>query len=115
VRRTTNAKKFRAGLASLKDWIKKSRSVPLSELTATLGRKPQGYWNYYGVIGNSKRNWTFAWHAKRLIYKWLNRRSQRRSFTWARFAEAWERWGIPSPRVVEKPWPDARQSQPRPV
>jgi hypothetical protein len=72
VRRVTNAKKFRAGLASLKDWIKKSRSVPLPELTATLGRKLQGYRNYYGVIGNSKRNWTFAWHAKRLIYKWLN-------------------------------------------
>jgi group II intron reverse transcriptase/maturase len=115
VRRTTTAKKFRAGLASLKDWIKKSRSVPLSELTATLGRKLQGYWNYYGVIGNSERLWNFAWHAKRLVFKWLNRRSQRRSFTWARFAEAWERWGIPSPRIVEKPWPHARQGQPHTV
>ena len=105
VRRTTNAKKFRAGLASLKDWIMKSRSTPLRDLIPTLRRKLQGHWNYYGVIGNSKQLWTFAHFAKRLMFKWLNRRSQRKSFTWAAFAAAWERWKIPAPRVIEKPWP----------
>lgn len=105
VRRTTNAKKFRAGLAALKGWLIKSRSTPLPDLVATLRSKLQGIWNYYGVIGNSERNWRFAWQAKRLVHKWLNRRSQRRSFTWTSFAEAWERWAIPSPRVIEKPWP----------
>ena len=35
----------------------------------------------------------------------FNRRSQRKSFTWAAFAAAWERWKIPVPRVIEKPWP----------
>jgi RNA-directed DNA polymerase len=105
VRRTTNAKKFRAGLASFKDWIKKSRSTPLRDLIPTLRRKLQGHWNYYGVIGNSKQLWTLAHFAKRLMFKWLNRRSQRKSFTWAAFAAAWERWKIPAPRVIEKPWP----------
>jgi len=105
VRRRTNKKKFRAGLASLKDWVRKSRSTPLRDQIPTLRRKLQGHWNYYGVIGNSKRLWTFAHFAKRLVFKWLNRRSQRKSFTWAAFAVAWERWKIPAPRVVEKPWP----------
>jgi hypothetical protein len=105
VRRSTNAKKFRAGLASLKEWLKKSRSTPLRELVPTLRRKLQGHWNYYGVIGNSKRTWSFAHHARRLVFKWLNRRSQRKSFTWATFVPAWERWQIPAPRVIEKPWP----------
>jgi len=40
VRRTTNAKKFRAGLAALKDWLRKERSTPLPDLVATLRRKP---------------------------------------------------------------------------
>jgi len=115
VRRTTTAKKFRSGLGALKDWLKKSRSLPLPEIIATLTRKLTGHWNYYGVIGNSERVWDYAWNAKRLVFKWLNRRSQRRSFTWATFEEAWQRWGIPSPRVVEKPWPHPRQSQPRTV
>lgn len=53
VRRTTNAKKFRGGLAALKQWIKKSRSLPLPEIVATLKSKLQGVWNYYGVIGSN--------------------------------------------------------------
>ena len=115
VRRTTNAKKFRGGLAALKDWLKKSRSVPLPEIVATLKRKLQGCWNYYGVIGNSERLWDYAWNAKRLVYKWLNRRSQRRSYNWTTFDEAWERWKIPSPRIFEKPWQQTRQDHPHPV
>jgi len=107
VRRTTSAKKFGAGLKALKSWLKKSRSQPLPEIIAGLRRKLQGVWNYYGVIGNSERNWKYAWFAQQLVYKWLNRRSQRRSYNWKTFAEAWERWEIPSPRVVEKPWPQA--------
>ena len=102
VRRVTTAKKFRAGLKALKEWLKKSRSMPLPELVATLKRKLQGVWNYYGVIGNSERNGRYAWFAQRLVHKWLNRRSQRRSYTWTAFMEAWKRWGIPMPRVVEK-------------
>ena len=105
MRRKTNAKKFRAGLAALSDWLKKSRSLPLPEIIATLRRKLQGHWNYYGVIGNSDRIWKFAHFARRLVFKWLNRRSQRKSFTWATFAPAWERWEVPAPRIIEKPWP----------
>jgi RNA-directed DNA polymerase len=95
----------------MKEWIKKSRSLPLPEIVSTLKRKLQGCWNYYGVIGNSERLWDYAWHVKRLVLKWLNRRSQRRSYTWATFAEAWERWKIPSSQIIEKPLDRARQSQ----
>lgn len=115
VRRTTNAKKFRGGLAALKDWLKKSRSLPLPEIVATLKSKLQGVWNYYGVIGNSERLWDYAWNAKRLVHKWLNRRSQRRSYNWTTFEEAWRRWKIPPPQVFEKPWPQPRQPHPQPV
>lgn len=113
VRRVTNAKKLSGGLKALKVWIKKSRSLPLPEIVATLKNKLRGVWNYYGVIGNSERNGRFAWFAQRLVYKWLNRRSQRRSYTMTAFMEAWERWEIPMPCVVETPWPQARQAPPR--
>jgi group II intron reverse transcriptase/maturase len=115
VRRVTNARKFRNGLKALKNWLKKSRSIPLPEIIATLKSKLRGVWNYYGVIGNSERNGRFAWFAQRLVYKWLNRRSQRRSYNVTAFMEAWERWQIPMPRVVEKPWPQARQAPPHTI
>jgi RNA-directed DNA polymerase len=110
VRRVTNAKKLRGGLKAFGMWIKKSRSLPLPEIIATLKSKLRGVWNYYGVIGNSERNGRFAWFAQRLVYKWLNRRSQRRSYNMTAFMEAWERWGIPMPCVVEKPWPQTGQA-----
>ena len=116
VKRSTNAKKFRAGLAALKEWLKKARSTPLPELIASLKLKLQGHWNYYGVIGNSKRTGAFAYYTRSLVYKWLNRRSQRKSFNVTSFTVAWERWQMPPPRVIEKPWPGkVRQSQPQPL
>jgi RNA-directed DNA polymerase len=116
VKRSTNAKKLRASVAKLKDRLKKSRSLPLPEIIASLKRKLQGYWNYYGVIGNSEQTWNYAWFAKRLVYKWLNRRSPCKSFTVRSFVAAWERWQMPDPQVNETPWPrTARQHLPRPV
>jgi RNA-directed DNA polymerase len=115
VRRVTNAKKFRAGLKALKSWLKKSRSLPLPEIIATLKNKLRGVWNYYGVIGNSERNCRFAWFAQRLVYKWLNRRSQRHSYNMTAFLEAWSRWEIPMPSIVEKPWAQARQNMPHTI
>jgi hypothetical protein len=50
-------------------------------IVVTLRRKLQGHWNCFGVIGNSEQTWNFAWFARKLVYKWLNRRSQRKSFT----------------------------------
>ncbi|MEZ5325713.1 MAG: hypothetical protein R3F19_11700 [Verrucomicrobiales bacterium] len=39
----------------------------------------------------------------RLVFKWLNRRSQRRSFTWTKFSELWTKaWQIQAPRCVEQ-------------
>jgi group II intron reverse transcriptase/maturase len=108
VKRSTNAGKLRAALAKLKDWLKKSRSLPLPEIIATLKGKLQGHWNYFGVIGNSEQTWNFAWFARKLVYKWLNRRSQRKSFTVASFAAAWERWRMPDPQVIEVPLPRSR-------
>ena len=115
VKRSTNAKKLRAAVAALKEWLKESRNLPLPEIIATLKRKLQGYWNYYGVIGNSEQTWNYAWFAKILVYKWLNRRSQRKSFTVASFVAAWQLWQMPDPQVNEMPWlGTARQNQPSP-
>jgi hypothetical protein len=90
--------------------LNKSRSLPLPGIVATLKNKLRGVWNYYGVSGNSERNGRFAWFAQRLVYQWLNRRSQRRSYHMTAFTEAWKRREIPMPCVVEKPSPHARQA-----
>jgi hypothetical protein len=37
-----------------------------------------------------------------LLFKWLNRRSQRRSYSWDRLNELLTRHRVPRPRVTEK-------------
>ena len=40
------------------------------------------YWNYYAIAGNSAMVAKYDWEARRMLYKWLDRRSQRRSMSW---------------------------------
>jgi len=53
----------------------------------------------------SKKKYWSALRAMKewIVFKWLNRRSQRQSYTWARFGKLWgSQWGIPRPRICEK-------------
>jgi len=45
----------------------------------------RGHIQYYGVSFNSRAVQTFLMKATRILFKWLNRRSQRRSFNWEQF------------------------------
>src|SRR5439155_10975322 len=83
--RRRSRKKLWNSLSNFTQWCKQSRHVPLKKLFATLNLKLRGYYNYYGVPGNSDRLKEFFNEAMGTLWKWLNRRSQRRSFTRAGF------------------------------
>ena len=101
VRRRTSPKRLRASVRAFTGWIKKSRCVRLPILMARLKSKFSGYWNYYGVRGNMQMLNRFYWECCLLLFKWLNRRSQKRSCTFEEFAALLKRFHIPSPRIVE--------------
>jgi group II intron reverse transcriptase/maturase len=102
VKRRTATKKWRAGVQRMKEWIKGHRHEKLSRLMQTLASKLRGTWNYYGLIGNSKRMGQFHQETRRTVFKWLNRRSQRKSMTWPAFNRLLARFQVPAPRIVEK-------------
>lgn len=99
VKRRTSRKKLRASLASFTDWIKRNRSMPMCRLMTTLKAKYRGYCNYYGVVGNYESLAHFFYLSKRILFKWLNRRSQRRSYTWAGFRDLLAVFGVRGPRL----------------
>jgi len=101
VSRRTSRKKLKASLATFTAWIQKNRHCQLPGLFRTLRAKLNGYWNYYGVIGNSASLHCFFYQAKRILFKWLNRRSQRRSYTWKGFADLLRFFEVPVPRITE--------------
>ncbi len=79
----TARKKQRAIMSDLYRWIKQSRSQRLGELMPALKRKLVGIANYFGLPDNSRSLSRLYGHVVRSLYKWLNRRSQRRSYNWA--------------------------------
>ena len=63
-------------------------------MVAYVRRHLQGHIQYFGVSGNSRSLQQYGYQAGRLLFKWLNRRSQRKSLTWEQFysALAWVGW-----------------------
>jgi len=77
----------------------------LKKLFASLNLKLRGYYNYYGVSGNSDRLREFFNEAMGTLWKWLNRRSQRRSFTRAAFDDLLDHFRVPRPRIQRRSRP----------
>ncbi len=97
----TAKEKYRAALGAVLNWIKEvSKKLRITEIINRLKLKLQGHWNYYGVCGNFEMLSKFYYHVCRIIYKWLNRRSQRRSYNWQGFKVMLQYYHIPKPRIV---------------
>ena len=97
----TSRKKFRKKCQELRAWLKAVRSVlPVKEWWPVLKAKLVGHYQYYGVSGNMRGIARFYFRTLRLVLKWLNRRSQRKSFSWAGFATYLGHYPLPKPRIV---------------
>ena len=57
----------------------------------------------------------YQYEMHRLLYKWLNRHSQRRSMTWRPYCERWKTWEMPAARVVETFPSQALHRPPKPA
>ena len=77
----SSRKRMRRKIREIKEWIKDNRTMPVNDLIKKLNQRLQGYYQYYAVTDNIKEVKRFLKIIKWLLYKWLNRRSQRRSYT----------------------------------
>jgi group II intron reverse transcriptase/maturase len=99
IKRRTARKKYRAALANFREWCLKNCRLPKRELFAKLNSKLRGYNQYYGVRGNYDSLQDYFYHVTRILYKMLNRRSQRRSYNWKGFAELIRVFKLRKPRI----------------
>lgn len=96
----TSGKRLRASLSRVRAWASTVRSRQgLLPIWRTFCAKVRGHLRYYGVSFNSRALNRFIAQAKRIMYKWLNRRSQRRSFTWEKFQRFMDQYPLPRPAV----------------
>jgi len=100
VKRKTEAKKFKAKVKAFKVWIRKVRSfVPISDIFRQVRLKLLGHYAYYGITDNLKMIRNYFDIVRRLLFKWLNRRSQRTSFTVDKFKQYLKHNPLPLPRI----------------
>jgi len=105
VQTRTSRKKLQKSIEGFKDWIKSARNNKVRTIVHKINAKLRGYWNYYGLIGNYQSLRDHYTQVRKLLYKWLNRRSQRRSYGWEAFNKMVKDLGLVTPRITEKAVP----------
>ena len=98
--RKTSRKKFRQKMAEMNIWLKRIRNlVELKVWWKLLGMKLLGHFQYYGMSGNIRSLQNFYHQVVRLAFKWINRRSQKKSYNWAQFSRFILFNPLPKPKI----------------
>lgn len=82
VKRETSKKKFAKKCKEMYRLIQKIRNWPLREIIRKLNQILTGYFHYYGITDNSRSIGNFRFQAIKMLYYWLNQRSQKKSYNW---------------------------------
>lgn len=98
--RKTASKRLRSRVRAVDDWCRENRHESVRDQHRTLVRKLNGHYQYYGITGNARSLENFLYQLRRSWHKWLNRRSEKKTLTWARFIEILEHYPLPTPRIV---------------
>lgn len=99
----TKAKTMKAKLNKVKEWIKENRNrKPIKEIWKIFTAKLRGHINYYGVSHNAENVSKFLDEATKIVFKWLNRRSQRKSFNWEQFAKYIKTHPLPMVKIMHR-------------
>jgi group II intron reverse transcriptase/maturase len=77
----TSRKKLNSKIKAMKEYIRSNRDMPLEMLFKKINQKLQGHYQYYAVTDNTRGVKKYLNAVTWLLFKWLNRRSQKRSYT----------------------------------
>jgi group II intron reverse transcriptase/maturase len=93
----TSSKKLNRCMQAFTDWIKGYRNKkPLKTLWLEAAAKLKGHYNYFAVLFNRPKLAHYYHACVGSLFKWLNRRSQKRSFSWEKFKR--KLWFDPLPK-----------------
>ena len=97
----TSRKKFTMSMRRQKEWFKAVRCrLKLPVIWNMLALKVRGHYQYYGVSGNFERIKSYYQETERQAYKWLNRRSQKKTWNWDSFRVYLKRYPLPLPKLT---------------
>jgi len=75
------------------------RILPVAEIIKKLNQMLIGYYHYYGITDNSKAINDFRFRVRRSLFFWLNRRSQKKSYSWDAFEQVLKEFPLARPKI----------------
>ena len=102
VKLKTNSKKFTQKLKQTKEWLYQNNDLPVKELITKLNKKLVGHYRYYGVSHNSNKLSAFLHYVQRYLFKVLNRRSHKKSYTWDGYIDMLKVYPLAKPKIYVK-------------
>jgi len=99
----TSGKRLRSKLKNVNVWAKMIRNKHrLRQIWKMFCIKLQGHIRYYGVSSNYEGVQRFRHESRKIMCKWLNRRSQKRSFNWDKFLLYEAQFPSPQAKIYHK-------------
>jgi group II intron reverse transcriptase/maturase len=92
----SRADRFTATLKRLKEYLRANLNHPDDKvLIQSVIRRVRGWVNYHAISDNARRVHSFLLEVKRMLLRWFNRRSQRRSMNWVKLMKRLRRERFP--------------------
>lgn len=99
----TIGKRMKAKLKNMNSWARSIRNkYSLTQIMKDAAAKLRGHVQYYGVSHNIRSVSTFVYNVQNIMFKWLNRRSQRKSFGWEKFKLLLDKINFPEAKICHK-------------
>ena len=95
----TSSKKFRQKIRDIKVWLYANRDQSLKKLMGMLNLKLVGHYRYYGISFNGRMISNYKQQVRELLFKVLNRRSDRKSYTREGFIEMLKYYPLAMPKI----------------
>ena len=100
LKRRTSRKKLGLSLHKFTEWAHSCRSrLRKGQMLRQAKIRVAGHLSYYAITDNWEKCSSYVYHATRILFKWINRKSQRPSYTWKGFREALKYVGWPKPII----------------
>jgi group II intron reverse transcriptase/maturase len=102
IRAETKKSRLLKARESARQFIYENRNMRLRRLIQRVGQKLSGFYAYFGTPGNSRALSMLHREAIVSLMKYLNRRSQRKSYSWDTFKQILLEYPLPEPRILRQ-------------
>jgi len=97
----TDRKKMDAKLKETNQWFRAIRSkAKIKDIWKVVIAKLIGHYNYYGISSNEYEIQNYYYRVILMIFKWLKRRRQKKSFNWNDLNRYLNKYPLPKPALA---------------